>query len=105
MENWQLIHQKCFVQQIRKKQPFEAMDQQLMSQQHQPNKHFSEESCSGAGNPMAEIERKKLYYLDRIVKEQEKTNMRLHSLIENQKQEFRNHDRMIDLLYRIAFNK
>lgn len=53
----------------------------------------------------ADIERQKLYYLERIVKEQEKTNTRLHSIIENQKQEFRNHDRMIDLLYRIAFNK
>lgn len=62
-----------------------------------------ESSCSG--DMMTEIERQKLYYLERIVKEQEKTNTRLHSIIENQKQEFRNHDRMIDLLYRIAFNK
>lgn len=63
-----------------------------------------EESSSG-GDMTTEIERQKLYYLERIVKEQEKTNTRLHSIIENQKQEFRNHDRMIELLYRIAFNK
>lgn len=54
---------------------------------------------------MAEIEKQKLYYLEKIAKEQEKTNNRLHSIIENQKQEFRNHDRMIELLYRIAYNK
>lgn len=72
--------------------------------QLQANKQPSEESCSG-GESLVEIERKKLYYLERIVKEQEKTNIRLHSIVENQKQEFRNHDRMIDLLYRIAFNK
>lgn len=101
---FQLIQRKCFVQQIRKSQPLEAMDQQSMSQ-HQPNKHLSDECCSGTGDPMADIERKKLYCLERILKEQEKTNIRLHSIVENQKQEFCNHDRMIDLLYRIAFNK
>lgn len=66
------------------------------------------QSCSeesSFGSDMAEMERQKLYYLERMVKEQEKTNSRLHSIIENQKQQFRNHDRMIDLLYRIAFNK
>lgn len=77
------------------------MDPQTSSQQ-------SYQQCReelSSGNDMAKIERQKLYYLERIVKEQEKTNTRLHSIIENQKQEFRNHDRMIDLLYRIAFNK
>lgn len=77
------------------------MDPQTSSQQS--CQQCSEElSC---GNDMAKIERQKLYYLERIVKEQEKTNTRLHLIIENQKQEFRNQDRMIDLLYRIAFNK
>lgn len=77
------------------------MDPQTSSQQSY--QQCSEESS--CGNDMADIERQKLYFLERIVKEQEKTNTRLHSIIENQKQEFRNHDRMIDLLYRIAFNK
>lgn len=77
------------------------MDPQTSQQSMQQS---SEESSCG-GDMLAEIERQKLYYLERIVKEQEKTNTRLHSIIENQKQEFRNHDRMIDLLYRIAFNK
>lgn len=77
------------------------MDPQTSSQQ--PLQQCSEESC---GNDMlTDIERQKLYFLERIIKEQEKTNSRLHSIIENQKQEFRNHDRMIELLYRIAFNK
>ena len=76
------------------------MDPQTSSQQSY-QQGSEESSCDG----MAEIERRKLYFLERIVKEQEKTNTRLHSIIENQKQEFRNHDRMIDLLYRIAFNK
>lgn len=66
--------------------------------------HKQEESCSG-GESFAELERRKLFYLERIVKEQEKTNIRLHAIIENQKQESRNHERMIDYLYRIAFNK
>lgn len=79
------------------------MDPQTSSRQRPLQIQGSEESS--CGNDMTEIERQKLYYLERIVKEQEKTNMRLHSIIENQKQEFRNHDRMIDLLYRIAFNK
>lgn len=78
------------------------MDPQTSSQQ--PLQQGSEES-SCRNDMLTEIERQKLYYLERIVKEQEKTNTRLHSIIENQKQEFRNHDRMIDLLYRIAFNK
>lgn len=78
------------------------MDPQTSS--HQPLQQCSEESSCG-NDMMAEIERQKLFLLERIIKEQEKTNTRLHSIIENQKQEFRNHDRMIDLLYRIAFNK
>lgn len=78
------------------------MDPQTSSQQHY--QQSSEESSCG-NDLLTEIERKKLYYLERIVKEQEKANTRLHSIIENQKQEFRNQDRMIDLLYRIAFNK
>lgn len=77
------------------------MDPQTSSQQQSYQQGSEESSC----DDMAEIERRKLYFLERIVKEQEKTNTRLHSIIENQKQEFRNHDRMIDLLYRIAFNK
>lgn len=83
-----------------------TQDPQTSSQHHHSSQHQqgSEESSSG-GDMHSEMERRKLYYLERIVKEQEKTNTRLHSIIENQKQEFRNHDRMIDLLYRIAFNK
>lgn len=78
------------------------MDPQTSSQV--PMQQPSEESTYG-GDVLAEIERQKLYFLEKMVKEQEKTNNRLNSIIENQKQEFRNHDRMIDLLYRIAFNK
>lgn len=98
------------------------MDKQSKSHQQQASKHHNDEqsSCGGGssgggcgaaggggghGDPIAEIERKKLYYLERMIKEQEKANIRLLSIIENQNQEFRNHDRMIDLLYRIAFNK
>lgn len=66
-------------------------------------KSSDEHSCSS--DLIAEFERKKLYCLERILKEQEKANTRLHSIIENQKQEFHNHDRMIELLYRIAYNK
>lgn len=65
----------------------------------------SQQSLQQCSEDSADIERRKLFLLERIVKEQEKTNTRLHSIIENQKQEFRNQDRMIDLLYRIAFNK
>lgn len=72
-----------------------------LQQQQQPS---AEEPTSGI-ETMAEIEKQKLFYLEKIAKEQEKTNNRLHSIIENQKQEFRNHDRMIELLYRIAYNK
>lgn len=75
------------------------MDSQA-SQQQQPL------DASTCGSDLhTEIERQKLYYLEKIAKEQEKTNNRLHSIIENQKQEFRNQDRMIELLYRIAYNK
>lgn len=74
-----------------------------MDPQHQSKS--SEEFSSSSDVMLAEIERKKLYCLERIIKEQEKTNIRLHSILENQKQEFLNHDRMIDLLYRIAYNK
>lgn len=80
------------------------MDSQHISQSA-PQQQTSEDASSGSTDLMAEIERKKLYYLEKIAKEQEKTNNRLHSIIENQKQEFRNHDRMIELLYRIAYNK
>lgn len=77
------------------------MDSQQTSQQQQ-----QQPLGSTCGNELlAEIEKQKLYYLEKIAKEQEKTNSRLHSIIENQKQEFRNHDRMIELLYRIAYNK
>lgn len=106
VKQFQFLKKKIvnWFKEIHKKQPFEAMAQQSMSQ-HQPNKQLSDESCSGTDDPMVAIEREKLYYLERILREQEKTNMRLHSICENQKQEVRNHDRMIDLLYRIAFNK
>lgn len=76
------------------------MDSQQASQQQQPL-----DSSSSSSELLAEIEKQKLYYLEKIAKEQEKTNNRLHSIIENQKQECRNHDRMIELLYRIAYNK
>lgn len=78
------------------------MDPQTSSHQHVSMQRTSDE-CSG--DVLADIERKKLYYLERILKEQEKANTRLHSIIENQKQEFHNHSRMIELLYRIAYNK
>lgn len=75
----------------------------------QTSSHLSLQKSSGelscSNDVLAEIERKKLFYLERILKEQEKTNTRLHSILENQKQEFHNHDRMIELLYRIAYNK
>lgn len=68
------------------------MDSQSTMQQQQQSS--AEEPPSG-NESMAEIEKQKLYYLERIAKEQEKTNNRLHSIIENQKQEQRNADRMI----------
>lgn len=74
------------------------------SQQH-TQQRTSEESVCSRNDSLADIERQKLFFLERMVKEQEKTNTRLNSIIEHQKQAFRNHDRMIDLLYRIAFNK
>lgn len=40
-----------------------------------------------------------------ILSSLEKTNNRLHSIVENQRLERQNHDRMIELLYRIAYNK
>lgn len=80
------------------------MESQHISQQT-PQQQTSEESSCGSNELLTEIERQKLFYLEKIAKEQEKTNNRLHSIIENQKQEFRNHDRMIELLYRIAYNK
>lgn len=79
------------------------MDSQSTALQQQ-QQSSGDEPPSGI-DTMAEIEKQKLYYLEKIAKEQEKTNNRLHSIIENQKQEFRNHDRMIELLYRIAYNK
>lgn len=64
-------------------------------------------------------DRQSLNYLEQMAKQQEKTNEfhlqilsslektnnRLHSIVENQRLERRNHDRMIELLYRIAYNK
>lgn len=84
------------------------MDSQSALQQQQQSSGEDNVPSSGvAGHDaaMAEMEKRKLYYLEKIAKEQEKTNNRLHSIIENQKQESRNHDRMIELLYRIAYNK
>lgn len=66
-----------------------------------------------------DFERQKLNYLEQIAKQQEKmheihlqmlnsmekTNNRLHIIVENQRLERHNHDRMIELLYRIAYNK
>lgn len=77
------------------------MDSQQASQQQQ--QPLDSSSCGS--ELLTEIEKQKLYYLEKIAKEQEKTNNRLHSIIENQKQECRNQDRMIELLYRIAYNK
>lgn len=68
----------------------------------QTSGHQSSERTSKASDELTEIERKKLYYLERILKEQEKTNTRLHLILENQKQDFH---RMIDLLYHIAYSK
>lgn len=80
---------------------------QLSHQQQQPQTpptpYTDTSSCST--DILTEIERQKLYFLDKIAREQEKINNRLHSIIENQKQECRNQDRMIELLYRIAYNK
>lgn len=78
------------------------MDSQQTTQQQQ---HQSGDESPCGNEMLAEIEKQKIYYLEKIAKEQEKTNNRLHSIIENQKQEFRNQDRMIELLYRIAYNK
>lgn len=68
----------------------------------QTSSHQSSQKASKSGDELADIERKKLYYMERILKEQEKTNIRLHSILENQKQDFH---RMIDLLYHIAYSK
>lgn len=68
----------------------------------QTSGHQSSQRPSRSSDELVEIERKKLYYMERIIKEQEKTNLRLHSILENQKQDFH---RMIDLLYHIAYSK
>lgn len=68
----------------------------------QTSSHQSSQRSSRTSDELTEIERKKLYYLERMVKEQEKTNLRLHSILENQKQDF---SRMVDLLYHIAYSK
>lgn len=65
----------------------------------------SEESPSSHSGSMVDIERQKLFLLERMIKEQEKTNSRLALIVQNQKTESSSHERMIDLLYRIAFNK
>lgn len=72
------------------------MDSQSTMQQQQQSS--AEEPPSGIES-MAELEKQKLYYLEKIAKEQEKTNNRLHSIIENQKQEQRNADRMIGTIW------
>lgn len=73
-----------------------------MDPQTSSHHQSSQRSSSRASDELADIERKKLYYLERILKEQEKTNLRLHSILENQKQDSH---RMIDLLYHIAYSK
>lgn len=88
---------------------------QEISQQMQPQQSKEE---SQLGN-LCNFERQKLNYLEKIAQQQEKTNEfhlhllntlektnnRLHLIVENQRLERRNHDRMIELLYRIAYNK
>lgn len=91
----------------------ETKAQPTQPMQEQPSDENPE---SGGSN---ELERQKLNCLEKIVKQQEKTheihvqmlgslekaNNRLHLLVENQRLERQNHDRMIELLYRIAYNK
>lgn len=88
------------------------MDTKSQSMQRQPSNESSE--CGSN-----DFERKQLNYLEKICKQQEKTNEinlqmlsslektnnRLHLIIENQRLERNNRDRMIELLYRIAYNK
>lgn len=52
--------------------------------------HTSKSSDESSSDMLAEMERRKLYFMERMLKEQEKTNSRLHSILENQKQEFHN---------------
>lgn len=82
----------------------------------QPNEQQSNENPECGNN---EFERQKLNYLEKIAKQQEKsheihlqmlssmekTNNRLHLIVENQRLERQNNDRMVELLYRIAYNK
>lgn len=85
------------------------------SSQPMPEQQSNENAECGSND----IERQKLNYLEQIVKQSErtnqiqlqmlnsmeKTNNRLHLIVENQRLERQNHDRMIELLYRIAYNK
>lgn len=87
---------------------------QQISQPMQPQQSKEESECG-----TNEFERQKLNYLEKIAQQQEKTNEfhlhllsslektnnKLHLIVENQRLERRNHDRMIELLYRIAYNK
>lgn len=88
-----------------------------METKSQPMQEEQSNENSECGNN--EIERQKLNLLEKIAKQQEKThvihvqmlsslekaNNRLHLIVENQRLERHNHDRMIELLYRIAYNK
>lgn len=85
-----------------------------MDTKPQPMQQQSNEDSQCRSN-----ERQSLTFLEQMARQQEKTNEfhlqilsslektnnRLHSIVENQRLERRNHDRMIELLYRIAYNK
>ncbi len=88
-----------------------------MDSKSQPMQEQQSSENSECGSD--EIECRKLNYLERIAKQQEKThelqlqmlnsmektNNRLHMIVENQRLERENNDRMVELLYRIAYNK
>lgn len=90
-------------QQHNKQMQHQQQQQQQLSQQL--SQQQSPEEPLSAADAVIEMKKQKLYCLQKIAKELEKTNNRLHVIIENQKQESRNHDRMIELLYHISYSK
>lgn len=93
------------------------MDTNSQQQQASTQEQQTSETASESGS--VDMQRLKLNYLEQIAKHQEKmheihlqmlssmekANNRLHIIVENQRLERHNHDRMIELLYRIAYNK
>lgn len=95
--------QEAKPEQSKKNLSFEDSKVKTDSESQKIQEGQPEDDSSSEGN---ELNVKKLYsYLERIAKEQEKTNKRLQSIIENQRQERLNNDRITELLYKIAFCK